>query len=119
MRQHHIAKQTKQKLAQDNVTIVKADKGKTIIIHVDEMKQKINNFLETNQSVEIKEDPTEKYQKTLWKTLNQSEQIVHTSKIATLIPQKPTAPKLQVRLITHKEQYPIRPVVNNINAPSY
>lgn len=28
-------------------------------------------------------------------------------------------PRLQVRIKTHKEQYPIRPVVHNINAPTY
>lgn len=32
---------------------------------------------------------------------------------------KPFAPKLQVRIKTHKDQHSIRPVLNNINAPSY
>jgi hypothetical protein len=35
------------------------------------------------------------------------------------MPHKRKAPKLQVRIKTHKDQYPVRPVVNNINAPSY
>jgi hypothetical protein len=36
-----------------------------------------------------------------------------------MLSHKPTAPQLQIRLKTHKENYPIRPVVNNINAPTY
>ena len=32
---------------------------------------------------------------------------------------KPMAPKLQVKIKTHKKQYIVRPVVNNINTPTY
>jgi len=32
---------------------------------------------------------------------------------------KPVAPKLNTYIKTHKENEPIRPVVNNIQAPSY
>jgi hypothetical protein len=32
---------------------------------------------------------------------------------------KPTAPKLNVYIKTHKENEPIRPIVNNIQAPAY
>jgi hypothetical protein len=33
--------------------------------------------------------------------------------------QHTTAPKLNVYIKTHKENEPIRPVVNNIHAPAY
>ena len=36
-----------------------------------------------------------------------------------LINIKPTAPKLNIYVITHKENEPIRPVINNTLAPSY
>ena len=32
---------------------------------------------------------------------------------------KPSTPQLKAHIKTHKEDTPIRPVVNNINAPSY
>ena len=32
---------------------------------------------------------------------------------------KPMAPKLNALIKTHKEDKPIRPVINNIQAPSY
>jgi hypothetical protein len=36
----------------------------------------------------------------------------------TLIPTRPTAPILKARIKVHKKDYPIRPVVNNINSPT-
>jgi hypothetical protein len=39
--------------------------------------------------------------------------------IKTLLRNRPRAPRFQVRIKTHKDQYPIRPAVNNINAPTY
>jgi hypothetical protein len=119
-RQHIIAKQLRQKFNRNNVTVTTADKSKiSVIIYTHELKEKITSFLETNQFKEIKNDPTEKHQKTMRKILNQSNQIIHKNRIRMLLPQKPTAPQLQIRLKTHKENYPIRPVVNNINAPTY
>lgn len=72
-----------------------------------------------NHFIELKDDPTDKYQKTLHKILNQSDHIIHKTKIKTLMLHKPTAPRLQVRIKTHKDQYPVRPVVSNINTPTY
>jgi len=39
--------------------------------------------------------------------------------VTDLINIKPTAPKLNIYIKTHKDNEPIRPVINNTLAPSY
>jgi hypothetical protein len=103
-------KQIKHKLELNNLTLVQ-----------DTLRQKIQDFVADNHFTELNLDPTDKLKKkkkTLRKSLNQCDHIIHKNSIRTLMLHHPRAPKLQVRIKTHKDQYPIRPVVNNINAPS-
>jgi hypothetical protein len=89
-----------------NIILVQADKGRTI-------------FVVDNSVYECIRDPTEKYQKQLQKILQQSNKIIDKHKIKYLLQNKPKPPTLNAQLKLHKPNIPIRPVVNNINAPTY
>ena len=119
-RQNHIAKRIRQKLKLNNLTLMQADKGKTfVVIDKNELRRKINTFLSDNYFTDIKTDQTEKFQKLLRKGLNQCDQIVHKNMIKTLLLHRPVAPRLQVRIKTRKDQYAVRPAVNNMNTATY
>jgi hypothetical protein len=60
----HNLNQIKKILQQNNLTIAKADKSKTIvIINKDQLKQKIDIFIQENQITYSTKGPTEFYQK--------------------------------------------------------
>jgi hypothetical protein len=112
----HITRKLKQKLKDT----VEADKGKIrVIIERETLNHKIQTFLRENQYTEITTDPTQKYTKLIKKIISNSDKIRDNKKINALVPSKPTAPKLQARIKVHKDDYPIRPVVNNINSPTH
>ena len=60
----------KKKLELNNLTLVQADNGKSIVI-IDKgtLRQKIQDFVTDNHFIEIKLDPTDKFQKILRKVL--------------------------------------------------
>ena len=65
-RQAYIIKDINNKLATVNVMIVRADKGKTIvIINTDEYNKKVHNFLTENNFHTLQNDPTNKDHKHL------------------------------------------------------
>jgi len=50
--------------------VVKADNGKTcLVIYTDECNKKVHNFLTENNYQKPQNDPTDKYQKLITKTL--------------------------------------------------
>ena len=55
------------------------------------------------------------------KTLQQCNLIIDNKRLKHLVQKKPSSPtlKAQLKLGVHKPGIPIRPVINNINAPSY
>ena len=67
----------------------------------------------------LPKDPTNKYQKLIQKTLKQCNLIIHKHKIKYLTQKKSSPPTLKTGLKLHKPDVPIRPVVNNMNAPSH
>jgi hypothetical protein len=100
--------------------VIRGDKGKSMgIIEKDNLRQKVQEFITNNNFTEMATDPTNKFQKILRESHNQYNHVIHKSSIKTLTTHKPTAPRLQAKIKTHKDHYPIRPVVNSINAPSH
>jgi hypothetical protein len=67
----------------------------------------------------IQKDPTTKYQQLIHRTLQQCNLITEKKKIKYLIQQKPSPPTLKAQLKIHKTGIPIRPVINNVKAPTY
>jgi hypothetical protein len=67
----------------------------------------------------IQKYPTTKYQQLIHRTLQQRNLIIDKKKIKYLIQQKPSPPTLKAQLKLHKTGIPIRPVINNVKAPTY
>ena len=99
--------------------LVKADKGKTgVIIYTEDYTAKVNNFLNNNNFQTVKINPTNKFQKLITKALKQCHLIVK-KQVKHLIQKNPQPPTLKAQIKIHKPDNPIRPVVNNINSPTY
>ena len=67
---------------------------------------------------ELKTDPTQKFQRTVQNTLKQCKNIIDPIKIKQVHQMNPQAPKLKAKIKIHKPEAPIRPVINNTNAPT-
>jgi len=64
-------------------------------------------------------DPTDKYNKQIHRVAQQCKLIINKQTHKHLTNLQPSAPKLNVVIKTHKEEMPIRPVVNKTHAPSH
>jgi hypothetical protein len=108
------------KLIENNLTITKADKGKTTaILTLTEYEQKVNDFIKENKITEINSNPTQKYQKRIKQILKQNKTIrqkEHTWKYTNMNPMPPT---LHATIKLNKPGTPIRPIINWKNAPAY
>lgn len=103
----------------ENAIIIKEDKGKTsVITYSDDYAEKIYIFLSENKFHTVEKNPTDKYQKLLTKTLQQCDHIINKKLINHLLWRKPQPPTLKAQLKLHRPGNPIRPVINNMNAPS-
>ena len=76
-------------------------------------------FIQDNQTTRLNKDPTEYFQKQIQQALQKCNTLIEKSKHKYGMNIKPTAPYLNAYVKTHKQDKPIRPVVNNIPAPSY
>jgi Asp-tRNA(Asn)/Glu-tRNA(Gln) amidotransferase A subunit family amidase len=90
-----------------------------VIIDKEKLKMKVNNFIKENHMQLLNKDPTETYQKQIHQTIQKCNKLIdkYIHKYLTNI--KPTAPQLNLYIKTHKENKPIRPVINNTQALSY
>jgi hypothetical protein len=79
----------------------------------------VEDFIKENQIIGLSKDPTDTYQKQIQQAIQKCSTLIDKHKQKYMINIKPEAPKLNVHIKTHKENEPIRPVVNNINAPAY
>ena len=69
--------------------------------------------------VQLNKDPTETYQKQIQLAIQNSEELIEKDRPKYLLNIKPTAPRLNAYIQTHKENEPIRPVIDNTQAPAY
>ena len=100
--------------------IVKADKGRTcVILYTSDYTNKVQTFLNNNNFQKLPKDPTGKHQKSIIKVLQQCNLIGNKKQMKFLIQTKPQPPTLKAQIKIHKPDNPIRPIVNNINAPAY
>jgi hypothetical protein len=119
-RQTYTIKTINEKLVKGNAILVKADKGKTsVILYSDDYTEKILSFLTDNNFQTLHNNPTDKFQRQLSKTLQQCDRIIPKKQIKYLIQKKPQPPTLNAQIKIHKPGSPIRSVIKNINAPSY
>jgi hypothetical protein len=118
--QQHYINQIKKVLENNNLTIAKVDKSKAIvIINKDKLNNKVNNFIKENHMKLLNKDPTEIYIKKIHQTIQKCNTLRDKQTHRYLLNLKPKAPQLNIYLKTHKDNQPIRSVINNIQAPSY
>ena len=119
-RRQYNLKQIKTTLEQNNLKIAKADKGRTVvIIHKDILKQKVETFIHDNHITQLQKDPTELFQKQIQQTLQICNTIIDKNQHKYLLQIKPTVPALKALIKILKDNETIRPVINNIQTPSY
>jgi hypothetical protein len=100
--------------------VTKVDKGNSaVIIYRNEYEQKVENFISNNEAIEVNGNITDKFQKNLRSTINECKQIISTDSKWRYINLKQGTPVLRGLIKVHKEDTPIRQIVNFRNAPSY
>lgn len=110
----------KEKLCLNNALLCKADKGNTaVLMYIDDYNTKVNDFIQGNGVIELKKDPTNNYQKTIRKLINNSKVLFSEEEIKRLRVMNPNAPMLRGLPKVHKEGTPIRPLVDYTSAPTY
>jgi 23S rRNA U2552 (ribose-2'-O)-methylase RlmE/FtsJ len=90
-----------------------------VIIYKQELDEKVNTFITNNNIVELKTDPTQKMQRTTQNVVKLCKYIINPAKRKYLIQMNPQAPKLKAKIKIHKPSAPIRPVINDIYAPTH
>jgi hypothetical protein len=109
----------KNKINENKLIIIKADKGKTLVIFThEEYKRKINNFIQDNHFIKNDKNPTQQFQKIIKQILKQCNNIIQKDKWK-YVNMNPTAPNLHGTIKLHKPNTPIRPIINWKNAPAY
>jgi hypothetical protein len=115
-----ILNQIKAKLHENRALVTKAKKGNSVmIIYEDEYAQKVKNLISNSETSETNEHITAKFQKEVGTTLNECKQLIDTHNKWKYINLNPGTPVLRGLIKVHKEDTPIRPIVNFRNAPTY
>ena len=127
--QKHLNKNSKQnknikplinKIKDNNLTINKADKCNVLTIqNKNTLLEKTIDFLNNPIYLKSKNDPTARYQKDVKQVLKQSNLIISENNKNFIINPNPSVPKLRASTKIHKENNPIRPIVNYRTAPAY
>jgi Asp-tRNA(Asn)/Glu-tRNA(Gln) amidotransferase A subunit family amidase len=79
----------------------------------------VDHFIQENNITCLNKDPTDTYQKQIQNAIKKCNTLIDKHAQKYLINIKQMAPKLNVYIKTHKENKPIRPIVNNTHAPAY
>ena len=85
----------------------------------EKLEEKVSNFIKENNMKSLNKDPTDMYHKQIQQTIQKSNILIDKQIHRYLMNIKPKAPQLSEYLKTHKDNQPIRPIINNIQAPSY
>ena len=100
--------------------LAQADKGRTtVIVYNEQYTNNIHNFLTENNIQPLHKNPINKDRKHIQEILQQNNLIFNNRQVKYLLQKNPTPPTLNAQLKLHKPNIPIRPVVNNKNAPTY
>ena len=89
-----IFNEIKRKLIDNNSIVTKADKGQTVIILTNEdYKRKIQEFFINNNIIEIKRDPTDRFNSNVKSVLNKAKYIIMNEEKKYLKMIDPKAPR--------------------------
>ena len=79
----------------------------------------MDTFIQENNIMMLNKDPTESYHRQLQQTMQTCEDLIEKNRRKHLLNIKPTVPRINAYIKTHKENKPVRPVIDNTQAPSY
>lgn len=118
--ERQVATRVKNKLADHDALLLKADKGNSIVVmskrdYID----KVNTFISDNNIVQIDNDPTSTFAKQINKVINNSTTLLSPNVIKYVKVTCPSAPTLRGLPKIHKDGVPIRPLVNYTSSPAY
>jgi hypothetical protein len=115
-----VLRNIKSKIVDNNLYVTKADKGNTLVImNLTDYNTKVTEFINKNNIQKLTKDPTTAYTKEINKAISNSKHLLSESEIRHLKPINPHAPTLKGLPKLHKEDKPIRPLVNYMPAPAY
>jgi hypothetical protein len=110
----------KSKLKTNKATVTRADKGNTLVIlPTEQYNSKMENFTQANNLQTMPTDPTKTYQNSVRKTINSSKTLIPRDTKWKYANMNPSAPTIKGLIKLHKQNQPIRPVVDWQNAPAY
>jgi hypothetical protein len=113
-------KKIKDKLEQNNALALKADKGNSIVTeYADKYNNKILDFISNNDFQIIEKDPTKRFQNKVRTVIRESQTFIRKDQRHIHGNLNPSAPTIRGLLKVHKDNCPIRPVINWENAPAY
>jgi len=100
--------------------IKKADNGNSIIVlYIDHYNSKIGTFISNNDFTRLTHDITNNSQRDIRAVVNECQSIIQKEEKWKYINLNPTAPTIRGLVKVHKEDSPVRPMVNWINALAY
>ena len=93
--QYNTLRKLKTEMDIENITIMKADKSKAIVL-IDKNKrhEKVTQFIQDNNIPQIKTDPTTKFQKQTQQAIQKCRQVINRKTTKQLINTQSKAPKL-------------------------
>ena len=115
-----LIKSIRNKLVENNAMVTWADKGNSLVIlPTPHYGNKIEDFLSGNNFQTIAADPTNTFQTQVRNTVKQSKTLIPEDSRWKYINMNTSAPSIKGLIKIHKQDQPIRPVVNWRNAPAY
>jgi hypothetical protein len=115
-----IVNSIKEKLTANRAIIPTADKGNSIVvIYAGDYHQMVMGFIANNSFDADSKNPTNKFQKPVRHTINCCQSLIHPNHQWKYINLNPTPPTITSLIKVHKEECPIRPIINWTNALAY
>ena len=107
-------------LKNKDLTLVKADKGNTIVIlNRFDYIAKVNNFLTPDNFLVLNRDPTTNFNSIVRSFIKSCKLTCSENELFRLTNMNPQPPQLYGLPKIHKPHVPIRPVVSYVSAPAY
>lgn len=116
----HALRSVRNKLAEHDALVTKADKGSSIVIlYKADYINKVSDFINKNNIIHLNKDPTPDNAKEINRAISSSKYLLTQNEIHVLKVTNPQAPILRGLPKIHKPDIPIRPLVNFMPSPAY
>jgi len=115
-----IMKKIENKFIENKAMISKAGKGNsTVILYLDGNNQKVEKLISNNNFTTANAEITKNLQREIRNTVNECQRIIQKSERWKYVNYNPIAPTMRGQVKLHKEDTPIRTIINWRNTPGY